>query len=65
MRDGIENPFDIRDEQGNEVGHQYFTIVDGEIRSRQAVVPAMITLDTEIIRKDCLCYLMEKYPLGN
>jgi len=65
VRDGIENPFDIRDEQGNEVGRQYFTIVDGEIRSRQAVVPAMITLDTEIIRKDCLCYLMEKYPLGN
>ena len=64
VRNGIENPLEIWDEQGNEVSHQYFSVENGEIRSRQKVVPAMITLDTDIIRKDCLCYLMERYPLS-
>ena len=58
------NPLDVRDEQGNEVSHQYFSMENGEIRSRKTVIPAMITLDTDIIRKDCLCYLMEEYPLS-
>jgi hypothetical protein len=26
-------------------------------------MPAMLTLDERIIRQDCLCYLMERYPL--
>lgn len=64
VRNGIENPLEIRDEQGNEVSHQYFSVENGGIISRQTVVPAMITLDTDIIRKDCFCYLMERYPLS-
>ena len=27
---------------------------------RAALTPAMITLDTRVIRQDCLCYLMER-----
>ena len=53
----------ISDEQGNEVSDQYFTIESGKLISRRNFVPAMITLDTEVIRKDCLCYIMERYPL--
>ena len=64
IRNGILNPFCVFDEQGNEVSHQYFSIENGEIRLRRTIIPAMITLDTDIIRKDCLCYLMEEYPLA-
>jgi len=64
VRDGIDNPLEIWDEQGNDVSRQYFSIENGEIKCRQTVVPAMITLDTDIIGKDCLCYLMEEYPLS-
>lgn len=63
VREGIEHPLTIQDEHDNEVSHQYFTVEDGEIRSRCTMIPAMITVNTEIIRKDCLCYLMERYPL--
>ena len=63
-REGIERPLDIRDEHDNDVSHQYFEVEDREIRSRCTVIPAMITTNSEIIRKDCLCYLMERYPLS-
>lgn len=41
-------------------GH-YFTFENNEIRTRIAVMPSMLTLDTRVIRQDCLCYLMERY----
>ena len=61
VQNHIDNPLDIRDEQGNEVSHQYIKVDNGIIQSHTTLIPAMITLDTEIIRKDCLCYLMENY----
>ncbi|MDZ7803888.1 M14 family metallopeptidase [Thiohalophilus sp.] len=52
-----------RDEQGNEVSGRYFELRDGGIYTRVPVMPSMLTLDAEIIRQDCLCYLMERLPL--
>ncbi len=51
---------DVRNEQGDDVGDDYFDYTGGEIRTRTAVMPSMLTLDLEVIRKDCLCYLMER-----
>ena len=53
----------ILDEQGNDVREQYFTIEHSKLVSRRSFVPAMITLDSDAIRKDCFCYIMERYPL--
>jgi hypothetical protein len=52
-----------RDEQDNEVSSRYFEMRDGGIYTRAPVMPSMLTLNTEIIRSDCLCYLMERLPL--
>ncbi|MFP4610560.1 MAG: M14 family metallopeptidase [Thiohalophilus sp.] len=54
---------EARDEQGNEVSGRYFALRNGRIYTRVPVMPSMLTLDTEIIRQDCLCYLMERLPL--
>ena len=37
----------------------YFTTVHGEVRTVKPIMPAMLTTDCEIIKMDCLCYLME------
>lgn len=50
-------------EAGENVGARFFEVVQGELRTRRAVMPAMLTKDTTVIRQDCLCYLMERYPL--
>ncbi len=59
---GCEMPLEARDENGVDVTHSYFAVQDGEVRTTATVIPAMLSLDTRIIRQDCLCYLMERYP---
>ncbi|WP_459867211.1 M14 family metallopeptidase [Endothiovibrio diazotrophicus] len=50
-------------EAGDEVARRYFDQRDGELRTRIPVMPSMFTLNEEVIRQDCLGYLMERYPL--
>ncbi|WP_218080602.1 M14 family metallopeptidase [Anthocerotibacter panamensis] len=45
---------------GRDVGERYFQIRDGELQTLMPVMPSMLTLDTQVIRQDCLCYLMER-----
>ncbi len=41
----------------------YFSYDNYEIRTRVPLMPSMLTLDSQVIRQDCLCYLMERLPL--
>ncbi|MDH5652446.1 MAG: M14 family metallopeptidase [Gammaproteobacteria bacterium] len=50
-------------ERGEDVSERYFAVSDAEIRTRIPVMPSMLTMDTRIIRQDCLCYLMERLDL--
>ena len=45
--------------QSDGVLTDYLDAVNGELRSVQPIMPAMLTTDCEIIKMDCLCYLME------
>ena len=60
-----EPPFCVTSEAGEEIVGQYFTVDNGEVKTLCPVMPSMLTTQEEIIRKDCLCYLMERYPLAN
>ena len=57
-------PLVVSDENGREVTDDYLALVAGEIVTRRAVMPAMLTLDERAIRLDCLCYFMERLPLA-
>lgn len=48
------------DDHEQEVSADYFVVDNNKILLRKKVMPAMITLDKNIIRQDCLCYLMER-----
>ena len=50
-------------EQGIDVAQRYFDYKNGAIRTRIPLMPSMLTTKEEIIRQDCLCYLMEKIEL--
>jgi succinylglutamate desuccinylase len=52
---------EVRDESGRDVAHRYFEIAEGELRFKLPVMPSMLTLNEQVIRQDCLCYLMERY----
>ena len=48
---------------GEDISDAYLETVDGEIRTRRAFTPAMMTLDPFALRHDCLCYLMERIQI--
>jgi hypothetical protein len=39
---------------------RYFDYADGDIRLSQRAIPAMLTLDPNAVRLDCLGYLMHR-----
>ncbi|MDX1824519.1 MAG: M14 family metallopeptidase [Thiohalomonadales bacterium] len=57
-------PFTVRDEQNRDVTSRYFEINGRWIQTRTPVMPSMLTRDLDIMKQDCLCYLMERFPLG-
>jgi len=62
--DGIEGlPLEATDEHGRQVAERFFSVEDNALRTTRALMPSMFTLDERVIRQDCLCYLMERYPL--
>ncbi len=52
-------PIEVWDDTGKNAAADFFEIKDGALRTRRAVVPAMLSLDERVIRQDCLGYLME------
>lgn len=61
VKHGNSNLLDVRDEQGRDVADQFFLVEDDELRTRVPVMPSMLSKDEDVIRQDCLCYLMERY----
>jgi succinylglutamate desuccinylase len=51
----------VVDERHRDVTDEYFGYESGDIRLKDAVIPAMYTTDPEIVAQDCLCYFMHHY----
>ena len=59
----IEHALVVTDEQGRRVTSEYFINQNGNIVLQKPVMPSMLTIDSNVVRQDCLGYLMERYPL--
>ena len=55
----------VIDELGVDVTERFFTFDNEEIRTQRAVMPSMFTLDVDVIKQDCLGYLMERMDYGH
>jgi len=51
------------DDDEREVGRDFFEYPKNKIVLKKSVMPAMLTMNTQVIRQDCLCYLMERMEL--
>jgi hypothetical protein len=58
--DQTEIPLRVIDENGEDSTDRYFRLEAGELRTTREVMPSMFTLNKEVIRQDCLGYLMER-----
>ena len=54
---------EVWDEHGREASEDFLQVTAEDIRLRRSFMPAMLTRDVHVIRRDCLCYLMERFPL--
>ena len=63
-RPGERITLDVIDAQGKKAWNRFFIRKGDEIRTRRALIPSMLTKNTEIIRQDGLCHLMERRALG-
>ena len=64
LNNKLEKPLTVMDEDGNDIFDRYFVIKDDGIYTRLKLVPAMLTTDKNIVKQDCLCYLMEYYDIS-
>jgi len=53
-------PLTVSDEEGNEVYARFFQVNQHRLVTTCDIMPSMLTIESDIIRKDCLCYLMER-----
>jgi succinylglutamate desuccinylase len=60
LRDGTMLQLDVRDENDQDVQDRYFAVTDSRLITVRPLMPSMFTLDRDIIRQDCLGYLMER-----
>lgn len=51
----------VIDEENRDVTERYISFSDGQIATNVPFIPSMFTLDTKIIKEDCLGYVMENY----
>lgn len=56
-------PLTAKDESGKIVTEEFFSIEGNKLQITKNAMPAMLTLDENVIRQDCLCYLMERITL--
>jgi len=52
----------VTDEAGQEVTDLYFEYSNNEVRLKKSLMLSMLTLNERVIRQDCFCYLMERFP---
>lgn len=52
--------FEAWNDEEENVVDEYFETIGGKILLKKPMMPSMFTRNTEVIRQDCLCYLMER-----
>ncbi len=60
LRDGAMLQLEVRDDNDQDVQGRYFSVTDNRLVTARPLMPSMFTLDENVIRQDCLGYLMER-----
>lgn len=57
---GEVSPFHVYDEKGRDLFDQFFMVKDNCIYSKKETIPSMFTKNKQVIRQDCLGYIMQE-----
>lgn len=57
----VDKPLLVTSSDGKDITNEIIQNSNGNISLKKALMPAMITMDKNIVLQDCLCYLLEDY----
>ncbi len=57
----VDKPLLVTSQDGEDITDEIIQNINGSISLKKALMPAMITMDKNIVLQDCLCYLLEDY----
>ena len=57
----VDKPLLVTSSDGKDITNEIIQNRNGSISLKKALMPAMITMDKNIVLQDCLCYLLEDY----
>lgn len=63
LNDVDQMPITATTDDGRDIANKMFRISDGKLVAVTDIIPSMATLDTNIIRQDCLFYAMEEMKI--
>jgi hypothetical protein len=59
IRPGVEVHLNVEDASGEDLYGHYFRTEADDLVTASPLIPSLLTVNSRIIRQDCLCYLME------
>ncbi|MEE8514770.1 MAG: peptidase M14, partial [Gammaproteobacteria bacterium] len=63
IRSESNSILDVKEASGRDALDRFFAIENNTLRAAAPLIPSMLSTNVDLIRQDCLCYLMERYPL--
>lgn len=63
IRSESNSILDVKEVSGRDALDRFFAIENNTLRAAAPLIPSMLSTNVDLIRQDCLCYLMERYPL--
>ncbi|MCA9127673.1 MAG: succinylglutamate desuccinylase/aspartoacylase family protein [Planctomycetales bacterium] len=63
IQGALNDCFEVTDEKGKDVTVDYLTLRQDVVQLSRPSMPSMLTHNVDVIKQDCLGYLMERYPL--
>lgn len=59
----LEECFVVNDQSGRDVTDHFLACTSQQLRLNRPAMPSMFTRNLDVIRQDCLGYLMERFPI--
>ncbi|MFC4348371.1 M14 family metallopeptidase [Kordiimonas lipolytica] len=63
LREGLEMPVFAVDESGADITSDLFVVSSGLLKARNTMIPSMATTNVDVVRQDCLFYVMEEIAM--
>lgn len=63
IKPGVPMPLCVTNNHGTQITEDFFRIEGGALKANRSFIPSMASTDVDVVRQDCLFYVMEELAL--